>query len=94
VLTLAREVAAACALTEKVALAGEAAAHKVTAACALKGKVTLTGEAATNEVAAACALQPPPKLTPRRKADAVDCAPNLSYIQLAPRLFQVRGITS
>jgi hypothetical protein len=46
VLTLAREVAAACALTEKVALAGEAASHKVTAACALKGKVTLTGEAA------------------------------------------------
>jgi hypothetical protein len=24
----------------------------------------------------------------------VDCAPNLSYIQLAPRLFQVRGIPS
>jgi hypothetical protein len=24
----------------------------------------------------------------------VDCAPNLSYIQLASRLFQVRGITS
>jgi hypothetical protein len=64
VLTLAREVAVACALAEKVALAEEAAAHKVTATYALKGKVALAGEAAAHEVAAACALQPPPKLTP------------------------------